>query len=190
MSGASSTQVLWQADVEEILVTHQEVSPLQDEDDFTPAPAMEESDLPGVFTVRARRVLDAAQEEAQRLQVSYVGTEHLLLGLVSEEKGLAAQILQDLQVDRETIRMTVEFVIEHSGSRAIPDVIGFTPRSRKVIRHAVDEAFKLDKTFAGTEHLLLAMLLEGEGIAAGVLISLGVTFEKVYIPLARRSRRS
>jgi len=188
MAAASSTQVSWQVDTEDIVVTDQEVSPLQDEDDFTPAPAMEESDLPGVFTVRARRVLDAAQEEAHKLQQNFVGTEHLLLGLVNEEKGLAAQILQDLQVDRETIRMTVKFVIEHSGSRAIPDVIGFTPRSRKVIRHAVDEAFKLDKTFVGTEHLLLAMLLEGEGIAAGVLISLGVTFEKVYIPLARRRR--
>ena len=193
LSMSAASHVSWQADTDNIVLTDQEVSGSQDEDDFTPAPAREESEesnVPGVFTVRARRVLDAAQEEAQRQQVSYVGTEHLLLGLVSEEKGLAAQILQDLQVDRETIRMTVKFVIEHSGSRAIPDVIGFTPRSRKVIRHAVDEAFKLDKTFVGTEHLLLAILLEGEGIAAGVLISLGVTFEKVYIPLARRSRRS
>ncbi len=190
LSMSAASHVSWQADTDNIVLTDQEVSGSQDEDDFTPAPAMEESDLPGVFTVRARRVLDAAQEEAHKLQQNFVGTEHLLLGLVSEEKGLAAQILQDLQVDRETIRMTVKFVIEHSGSRAIPDVIGFTPRSRKVIRHAVDEAFKLDKTFVGTEHLLLAMLLEGEGIAAGVLISLGVTFEKVYIPLARRLRRS
>jgi ATP-dependent Clp protease ATP-binding subunit ClpA len=189
MSGAS--HVSWQADTDNNVLTDQEVSGSQDEDDFTPAPAREEgeeSNVPGVFTVRARRVLDTALEEAHRLQVSYVGTEHLLLGLVSEEKGLASLLLQQLKVDRETIRMTVEFVIEHSGSRAIPDVIGFTPRSRKVIRHAVDEAFKLDKTFIGTEHLLLAMLLEGEGIAAGVLISLGVTIEKVYIPLARRWR--
>ena len=189
MSGAS--HISWQADTDNIVLTDQEVSGSQDEDDFTPAPAREEgeeSNAPGVFTVRARRVLDAALEEAHRLQVSYVGTEHLLLGLLSEEKGLASLLLRQLQVDRETIRMTVEFVIEHSGSRAIPDVIGFTPRSRKVIRHAVDEAFKLDKTFVGTEHLLLALLLEGEGIAAGVLISLGVTFEKVYMPLARRRR--
>jgi ATP-dependent Clp protease ATP-binding subunit ClpA len=192
MSGVSSTRVAWQAETQDIEVTGPEVSPLQDDDDFTPAPAREESEannIPGVFTARARRILDAAQEEAHKLQQNFVGTEHLLLGLVSEEKGLAAQILQDLQVDRETIRSTVEFIIAHSGSRAIPDVIGFTPRSQKVIRHAVDEAFKLDKTFVGTEHLLLAMLLEGEGIAAGVLISLGVTFEKVYTPLARRRRR-
>jgi len=191
LSMSAASHVSWQADTDNIVLTDEEVSGAQDEDDFTPAPARkegEESNVPGVFTVRARRVLDAAQEEAHKLQQNFVGTEHLLLGLVSEEKGLAAQILQDLQVDRETIRMTVEFVIEHSGSRAIPDVIGFTPRSRKVIRHAVDEAFKLDKTFVGTEHLLLAILLEGEGIAAGVLISLGVTFEKVYIPLARRWR--
>ena len=188
MSGAG---IAWQADTQDIEVTGPEVSPLQDDDDFTPAPAREASEAnntPGVFTVRARRVLDAAQEEAHKLQQNFVGTEHLLLGLISEEMGLAAQILQDLRVDRETIRSTVEFIIAHSGSRDIPDVVGFTPRSRKVIRHAVDEAYKLDKTFVGTEHLLLAMLLEGEGIAAGVLISLGVTFEKVYAPLARRRR--
>ncbi len=192
-SAASSTHVSWQTDTDTIILTDQEVSNAQDDDDFTPAPAREESEannIPGVFTVRARRVLNGAQEEAHKLQQKFVGTEHLLLGLVSEEKGLAAQILQDLKVDRETIRSTVEFIIAHSGSRAIPDVVGFTPRSRKVIRHAVAEAYKLDKTFVGTEHLLLAMLLEGEGIAAGVLISLGVTFEKVYIPLARRRRRS
>ncbi len=191
-TSASSTRIAWQADTQDIVVTGLEVSPLQDDDDFTPAPAREASEannIPGVFTMRARRVLDAAQEEAHKLQQNFVGAEHLLLGLISEEKGLAAQILQDLQVDRETIRSTVEFIIAHSSSRDIPDAVGFTPRSRKVIRHAVDEAYKLDKTFVGTEHLLLAMLLEGEGIAAGVLISLGVTFEKVYIPLARRRRR-
>jgi ATP-dependent Clp protease ATP-binding subunit ClpA len=188
----SRAGISWQADTGDAAVTEPEASPLQDDDDFTPAPAREESEannIPGVFTMRARRVLDAAQEEAHKLQQKFVGTEHLLLGLVSEEKGMATQILQDLQVDRETIRSTVEFIIAHSGSRAIPDVVGFTPRSQKVIQYAVDEAFKLDKTFVGTEHLLLAMLLEGEGIAAGVLISLGVTFEKVYIPLARRQRR-
>jgi ATP-dependent Clp protease ATP-binding subunit ClpA len=186
---ASSTEVSWQADKDDIIVTDQEVSPLQDEDDFTPAPAREPEDVPGVFTVRARRALDAAKEEAHKLQHNYVGTEHLLLGLISEEKGLASQILQDIQVDRETIRGLIDFIIAHSESRIVPNVVGFTPRSRKVIQHAVNEAYKLNQTLVvGTEHLLLAMLLEGEGIAAGVLISLGVTFEKVYIPLARRQR--
>jgi ATP-dependent Clp protease ATP-binding subunit ClpA len=187
-ASASSTQVSWQAD-EIIVLTDQEVSNAQDEDDFTPALAREageENNIPGVFTMRARRVLDAAQEEANKLQQKFVGTEHLLLGLISEEKGLASLLFQKLDVERATIRATVEFVIAHSGSRAIPDTIGFTPRFRKVIQHAIDETHKLDKTFVGTEHLLLAMLREGEGVAAGVLISLGVTFGKVYTPLARR----
>ena len=188
-----SRSASWKVDEDAIELTDEEVANAQDEDDLTPALAREEGEeknLPGVFTLRARRALDAAQEEAHKLQQKFVGTEHLLLGLVREEKGLAALLFQKLDVDRETIRATVEFVIAHSGSRAIPDVTGFTPRSRKVIQHAVDEAYKLDHTLVGTEHLLLAMLLEGEGIAAGVLISLGVTFEKVYTPLARRRRRS
>ena len=138
------------------------------------------------FTERARKVLSLAQEEAQRFQHNYIGTEHLLLGLIREEKGLAALILQKLGVERDTIRATVEFVIAHSGSRSIPDMTGFTPRSRKVIRHAVDEAYKLDHALVGIEHLLLALSGEGEGIAAGVLISHGVTFEKVYPALASR----
>ncbi len=187
-----SRSASWKVDEDAIVLTDQEVANAQDEDDLTRAPAREESEeknIPGDCTVRARRVLDAAHEEAHKLQQKFVGTEHLLLGLVREKKGLAALILQKLGVERETIRATVEFVIEHSGSRAIPDVIGFTPRSRKVIQHAVDEAYKLDQTLVGTEHLLLAMLLEGEGIAAGVLISLGVTFEKVYGTLARRRGR-
>jgi ATP-dependent Clp protease ATP-binding subunit ClpA len=197
-SATSSTQVSWQADADTIVLTDQEVSNAQDEDDLTGAPAREENEeknVPGVFTLRARRVLDAAQEEAHKRQQNFVGTEHLLLGLISEEKGLAALILQKLGVDRETIRATVAFIIEHSGSRAIPDVAGFTPRSHRVLRYAVDETHKLGQRvastehlllgLAGTEHLLLGMLREGEGIAAGVLISLGVTYQKAYAPLAR-----
>ena len=172
-----------------IVLTDEEVAHAQDEDDLTPAIVREESEeknLPGVFTLRSWHVLEAAEEEAHKRQQKFIGTEHLLLGLVREEKGLAVLILQKLGVERETIRETVEFVITHSGSRAIPDVTGFTPRSRQVIRYAVDEAYKLGHTMVGTEHLLLAMLREGEGIAAGVLISHGVTFQKVYATLAGR----
>ena len=174
-------------DEDTIVLTVEEMAGTQDEDDRTRAPAREESEeknIPGDFTVRARRVLDAAEEEAHNRQQKFIGTEHLLLGLVSEEKGLASLLFQKMGVGRETIRATVEFVIANSGSRAIPDVTGFTPRSLRVIRHAVNEAYKLDATLVGTEHLLLAMLLEGEGIAAGVLISLGVNFKKVYSALA------
>ncbi|HKV58370.1 MAG TPA: Clp protease N-terminal domain-containing protein, partial [Ktedonobacteraceae bacterium] len=177
-------------DVGNIVLTDQEVADAQDEDDSTPAPAREEKDVPGAFSIRARRALDAAREEAHRLQHDYVGTEHLLLGLISEEKGLASLLLQKLNVDRATVRSAVEFIIMHSGSRAIPTTIGFTPRSQKVILYAVSEAAKLDDAPVGTEHLLLGMLREGEGIAAGVLISLGVTYEKVVTPLERRRRQS
>lgn len=189
-------------DEDTIVLTDEEVAHVQDEDDLTHAPAREESEeknIPGVFTPRARRVLDAAYEEANQRQQKFVGTELLLLGLVREEKGPASLLFQKLGVEREAIRATVEFVIAHSGSRAIPDVTGFTPRSREVILHAVDETNKLGQRVAGTEHLLLGltgtehlllgMLREGEGIAAGVLISLGVTYQKVYAPLARWCRQ-
>ena len=138
------------------------------------------------LTPRAKKVIELAVDEARRLSHHYIGTEHLLLGLIREEKGIASLLLQKLDVDREAIRTTVEFVIAHSGSRAIPDVTGFTPRSHKVIRYAIDEAYKPGYTLVGTEHLLLALLREGEGIAAGVLISLGLTFQKVYALLASR----
>jgi ATP-dependent Clp protease ATP-binding subunit ClpA len=192
-AGTVSAQVSSTEDDDTIVLTDEEVASAQDGDDHTPAPAGEEGEeknLPGIFSVRAMRVLDAAQEEAHKRQQTFIGTEHLLLGLVREEKGLASLLFQKLGVERETIRETVEFVIAHSGSRALPDATGFTPRTLTVLRHAVDEAYKLDSTPIGTEHLLLALLLEGQGIAAGVLISLGVTFQKVYAALARRRGRS
>ena len=179
----------WKMDEDAIVLTDEEIAHAKDEDDLTRAPAGEEEEgtnIPGNFTVRAGRVLDAAREEASNSQQKFIGTEHLLLGLIREEKGPASLLFQKLGVDREAIRATVEFVIAHSGSRAIPDGTGFTPRSRNVIQYAVNEAYKLNHTLVGTEHLLLAMLREGEGIAAGVLISLGLTFPKVYTALAGR----
>src|SRR5690242_18797318 len=166
----------WKVDEATMVLTDEEIANVQDEDDLTPAivrEGSEEKNLPGVFTMRSWRVLEAAEEEAHKRQQKFIGTEHLLLGLVHEEKGIASLLFQKLGVDRETIRATVEFVIAISGSRVFPNVTGFTLRSRKVIQYAVDEAYKLDATMVGTEHLLLAMLLEGEGIAAGVLISHG-----------------
>ncbi len=192
-STAGSGYSFSKVDEEAIVLTDEEIAGAQDEDDLTRAPAGEESEeknIPGVFTLRSWRVLESAEEEAHKRQQKFVGTEHLLLGLVREEKGLASLLFQKLGVDRETIRATVEFVITNSGSRVIPEVTGFIPRSRKVIRYAVDEAYKLNHTLVGTEHLLLAMLLEGEGIAAGVLISLGMNFKKVYTALASRRKDS
>jgi len=130
------------------------------------------------FTERARKVLSLAQEEAQRFQHNYIGTEHLLLGLVREGEGVAAKVLTNLGVQLSTVRNAVEFIIGR-GDRIVLGEIGLTPRAKKVIELAVDEARRLNHHYIGTEHLLLGLVREGEGIAAGVLESLGVNLEKV-----------
>src|SRR5512134_1274030 len=130
------------------------------------------------FTERARRVLTLAQEEAQRFNHNYIGTEHLLLGLVREGEGVAAKVLANLGVELNKVRSAVEFIIGR-GDRAVMGEIGLTPRAKKVIELAVDEARRLNHHYIGTEHLLLGLVREGEGIAAGVLESLGVSLDKV-----------
>ncbi|MDA0271162.1 MAG: ATP-dependent Clp protease ATP-binding subunit [Chloroflexi bacterium] len=130
------------------------------------------------FTERARRVLTLAQEEAQRFNHNYIGTEHLLLGLVREGDGVAAKVLANLGVELNKVRSAVEFIIGR-GDRQSSGEIGLTPRAKKVIELAVDEARRLQHSYIGTEHLLLGLVREGEGIAAGVLESLGVNLERV-----------
>jgi ATP-dependent Clp protease ATP-binding subunit ClpC len=130
------------------------------------------------FTERARRVLTLAQEEAQRFNHNYIGTEHLLLGLVREGDGIAARVLSNLGVQLPKVRSAVEFIIGR-GETMIMGEIGLTPRAKKVIELAVDEARRLNHHYIGTEHLLLGLVREGEGIAAGVLESLGVSLEKL-----------
>jgi ATP-dependent Clp protease ATP-binding subunit ClpC len=130
------------------------------------------------FTDRARKVLTLAQEEAQRFNHNYIGTEHLLLGLVREGDGVAAKVLSNMGVQLPKVRSAVEFIIGR-GETMIMAEIGLTPRAKKVIELAVDEARRLNHHYIGTEHLLLGLVREGEGIAAGVLESLGVNLEKV-----------
>jgi ATP-dependent Clp protease ATP-binding subunit ClpC len=130
------------------------------------------------FTERARKVLTLAQEEAQRFNHNYIGTEHLLLGLVREGEGVAAKVLSNLGIELTKVRSAVEFIIGR-GERQVMGEIGLTPRAKKVIELAVDEARRLGHHYIGTEHLLLGLIREGEGIAAGVLESLGVNLEKV-----------
>ena len=130
------------------------------------------------FSERARRVLSLAQEEAQRFNHNYIGTEHILLGLVRESEGVAAKVLSNLNVELVKVRSAVEFIIGR-GERPTPGEIGLTPRAKKVIELAVDEARRLDHHYIGTEHLLIGLMREGEGVAAGVLESLGVSLEKV-----------
>ena len=139
---------------------------------------MENRDRFNKFTERARKVLTLAQEEAQRFQHNYIGTEHLLLGLVREGEGVAAKVLTNLGVQLSDVRRAVEYIIGR-GDRMAPGDIGLTPRAKKVIELAVDEAKLLKHQYIGTEHLLLGLVREGGGIAAGVLESMGVKLEQV-----------
>jgi ATP-dependent Clp protease ATP-binding subunit ClpC len=141
---------------------------------------MDERDRFVKFTERASKVCSLAQEEAQRFQHNYIGTEHLLLGLVREGEGVAAKVLSNLGVELNRVREGVEFIIGR-GDGIVLGEIGLTPRAIKVIELAVDEARRLNHHYIGTEHLLLGLVREGEGIAAGVLKSMGIPLAKVRI---------
>ena len=130
------------------------------------------------FTDRARKVLTLAQDEAQRFNHNYIGTEHLLLGLGREGEGVAARVLENMNVELSKVRTAVEFIIGR-GDRPVVGEVGLTPRAKRVIELAIDEARRLGHNYIGTEHLLLGLVREGEGIAAGVLESLGVNLDKV-----------
>ena len=129
------------------------------------------------FSERARRVLTLAQEEAQHFNHNYIGTEHILLGLVREEEGVAAKVLINLGVGLNRVRSAVEFIIGR-GEKPSSGQVGLTPRAKRVIELAIDEARRLDHNYIGTEHLLLGLLSEGEGVAAHVLDSFGITLER------------
>ena len=129
------------------------------------------------FSERARRALTRAQEEAQRFGHNYIDTEHVLLGLIAEEEGVASRVLANLGVAPNKIRAAVEFVVGR-GERSSIGEVGLTPRAKRVIELAVDEARRLNHTYIGTEHLLLGLLREREGAAVGVLESFGISLEK------------
>src|SRR5881296_173106 len=131
------------------------------------------------FNDRAKRVLALAQDEAIRFNHNYMGTEHLLLGLVREGEGVAARALDSLGVELSKVRTAVEFTIGRGDSTTSPSEITLSPRTKKVIELATDEARKLGHSHVGTEHLLLGLVREGEGIASGILESLGLSLEKV-----------
>jgi ATP-dependent Clp protease ATP-binding subunit ClpC len=129
------------------------------------------------FSERARRVLTIAQQEAQRLNHNYIGTEHILLGLVHEEEGVAARVLVNLGVNLGKLRQQIEFIVGR-GEKPITGEIGLTPRAKKVIELAIDEARQMGHNYIGTEHLLLGLLHEVEGVASTVLDNFGVTLDK------------
>jgi ATP-dependent Clp protease ATP-binding subunit ClpA len=131
------------------------------------------------FNAAAKKVLALAQDDAIRLKHNYIGTEHLLLGLIREGESVAAQTLNSLGVELSKVRTAVEFIIGAGGEPVSPSEITMSPRSRTVIELAIDEARRLGHGHVGPEHLLLGLVREGEGIASGVLESLGITMHKV-----------
>ncbi len=130
------------------------------------------------FTERARHAMRLAQEEAQRLHHNYIGTEHLLLGLLREGEGVAAHVLTHLGMDLEQARQAVEGIVGR-GEHLVSGEVGLTPRAKHVVELAVDEAQRLHHLYIGTEHLLLGLLREGEGVGAGVLERFGLSLQEV-----------
>ncbi len=131
------------------------------------------------FTDRARKVMSFARQEAERFNHDYIGTEHILLGLVKEGSGVAANVLENLEVDLEKVRMEVEKLVKPAPDVVTMGQLPFTPRAKKVLEFAIDEARALDHNYVGTEHLLLGLLREQEGLAATVLMNLNLKLEDV-----------
>ena len=130
------------------------------------------------FTDRARRVVVLAQEEARLLSHSYIGTEHILLGLIHEGEGVAAKALESLGISLEAVRNQVEEIIGQGGTSPSGH-IPFTPRAKKVLELSLREALQLGHNYIGTEHILLGLIREGEGVAAQVLVKLGADLSRV-----------
>jgi ATP-dependent Clp protease ATP-binding subunit ClpA len=130
------------------------------------------------FTERARRVVVFAQEEARELNHNYIGTEHLLLGLMRDTSSVAAQALQQLDIGQDAVRQRVIEIIGR-GKRAPSGHIPFTPRAKKVLELSLREALELSQDYIGTEHILLGLVREGEGVAAQVLVKLGGNLSRV-----------
>lgn len=133
----------------------------------------------GRFTERAQKVLMLAQDEARKSGYNYVGTEHLLLGLINEGDGIAAKVLNKLDIKAEQVKAEVAKIIGPAGKAVAVGEIGFTPRSKHVLELSFDEARRLGHNYIGTEHLLLGLLRENEGVAAKVLLNLGAEVSKV-----------
>jgi ATP-dependent Clp protease ATP-binding subunit ClpC len=131
------------------------------------------------FTERARKVIVYAKEEARRFNHDYIGTEHLLLGLIREGEGVAAAVLQKLGLDLETIRLEVEKLVQAGPATQVVGDIPFTPRSKKALELSAEEARALGHNYIGTEHLLLGLVKEGEGMAYRVLLNLGLDLGKL-----------
>jgi ATP-dependent Clp protease ATP-binding subunit ClpC len=131
------------------------------------------------FTDRARKVMQLANQEAQRFNHEYIGTEHILLGLVKEGSGVAANVLKNLDVDLRKIRLEVEKLVQSGPEMVTMGKLPQTPRAKKVIEYSMEEARNLNHNYVGTEHILLGLLREQEGVAAQVLMNLGLKLDEV-----------
>src|SRR4051812_31363773 len=131
------------------------------------------------FTDRARKVMQLANQEAQQCNHEYIGTEHILLGLVKEGPNVAAIVLNNLDIDLRKLRLEVEKMVLPGPDRTIWGKLPQTPKAKKVIEYSIEEARNLHHNYVGTEHLLLGLLREEEGVAAQVLMNLGLKLEDV-----------
>jgi len=131
------------------------------------------------FTDRARKVMQLANQEAQRFNHEYIGTEHILLGLAKEGSGVAANVLKNLDIDLRKIRLEVEKIVQSGPGKVSIGKLPQTPRAKKVVEYAIEEARNLNHNYVGTEHLLLGLLREGEAVAAQVLMNLGLKLDDV-----------
>ena len=133
------------------------------------------------FTDRARKVMQLANQQAQRFRHEYIGTEHMLLGLIAEGSGVAANVLKNLDIDLDMVRREVEKIVQYCpGTEDIPPGrLPQTPRTKKVIEYAIEEARGLNHNYVGTEHLLLGLLREQQGVASQVLMNLGLKLKDV-----------
>src|SRR3984957_11367179 len=129
------------------------------------------------FTDRARKVMQLANQEALRFNHEYVGTEHILLGLISEGTGVAANVLKNLDVDLGKVRREVEKIVQAGPGPVSIGKLPITPRTKKVVEFAIDESRLLDNNYVGTEHLLLGLVREEEGVASQVLMNLGLSLQ-------------
>jgi ATP-dependent Clp protease ATP-binding subunit ClpA len=140
---------------------------------------------PTIYTPRAQQVLALARREAERLQHNFVGTEHLLLGLIKQGQGVAVNVLRKVGLDPETIRLEVEKMVGRGADQTLSNPIPYTPRVKRVLAFAAGEASALQHTYLGTEHILLGLLREGDGVAPRVLKQLGVDADKTRLEILK-----
>jgi len=141
------------------------------------------------FTKRAKQVLSLAQEEARHFNHPYVGTEHILLGLIRDQEGVAGKVLDELGVKHAQARSAVEFIVGYGEGTGSGEDLELTASAKKVIEYALEEGRKLNHHYVGTEHLLLGLVRRGEGVAAGVFEILNVSMEQVRTAVLRELRQ-